>query len=101
MPSDAFRPQFPGNGSNPNLDQDASLKRVQELPSFDRLVFAMSVLERYSDRECALLLGCSYTDILPARIRALLQISKVERSYPSDNSGTQPYLVDPDWLECG
>jgi DNA-directed RNA polymerase specialized sigma24 family protein len=87
------------NGTRPNLDQDASLRCVQELPAFDRFVFVMSVLERYSDRECALLLGCSCTDILPARICALQQISRRgEKSYPGHSSLTQPYLVDADRL---
>jgi DNA-directed RNA polymerase specialized sigma24 family protein len=85
-----------------DLDEDASLNCLQDLPAFDRFVFVMSVLERYSDRECALLLGCSYADILPARIRAFQQISTREkRNFPSHSSGTQPYLVDADWLECG
>ena len=83
------------------LDQDASLKGVQELPLFDRFVFVMSVLERYSDHECAVLLGCSRTDILPARIRTLQQISRFEKNYPVHSGETQPYVVDPDWLECG
>lgn len=85
-----------------DLNEDALLKCLQYLPPFDRFVFVMSVLERYSDRECALLLGCSYADIMPARIRAFEQIStREEKSYPSHSSGMQPYLVDADWLECG
>ena len=101
-PSNASRPYLVGNRSDLKLDQDASLKCVQDLPLFDRLVFVMSVLERYSDRECALLLGCSGADILPARIRAFQQIStKVEKSYLSQSIGDQPFVVNPDWLECG
>jgi len=99
--SDPSRPHFPGNDSSLNLDQDASLKSVQGLPPFDRFVFVMSVLERCSDRECALLLDCSSTDILPARIRAFQQIPRLEKSYPDHSMGDQPYVVDADWLECG
>ena len=83
------------------LDQDASLKGVQELPPFDRFVFVMSVLERYSVHECAVLLGCSRTDILPARFRAFQQISNIEKNYPIHRSVALPYIVDADWLECG
>ena len=90
-----------GNRSGLSLDKDVSLKCVQEMSPFDRFVFVMSVLERYSDRDCALLLGCSSTDILPARIRALQQISGLEKSHPVHSSGTQPYVINPDWLECG
>src|SRR5258708_31900362 len=95
MPPKDCRRHFLGN-------RNASLKFVQELPPFDRFVFVMSVLERYSARECALLLDCSPTDVLPARIRAFQQIStSVEKSYPDNSSGAQPYVVDADWLECG
>lgn len=88
--------------SSLDLDEDASFKCLQDLPPFDRFVFVMSVLERYSDRECALLLGSSYGDILPARIRAFQQIStREEKNYPSHCRGTQPHLVDADCLECG
>ena len=41
------------NYSNLNIHSGALLKGVKELPPFDRFVFVMSVLERYSDRECS------------------------------------------------
>jgi hypothetical protein len=44
---------------------------VTQLPSLERFVFVMSVLERYSDGECSLLLGCSTGNVAKARIRAL------------------------------
>jgi hypothetical protein len=90
-----------GKRNGLNLDDDASLKYVRDLPPFDRFVFVMSVLERYSDHECAALLGCSRTDILPARIRAFQQISRIEKSYPVHRIAVPPYVVDADWLECG
>lgn len=48
---------------------------VSRLAPFHRFVFVMSVLEKYSDRECALLLGCALRDVVEARIQALWQIS--------------------------
>jgi DNA-directed RNA polymerase specialized sigma24 family protein len=45
------------------------------LGDFDRFVFVMSVLERYSDKECSVLLGCSPQEIQTARIRALEQLA--------------------------
>ena len=101
MPTAPARPLFPDNHNNPNPDQEASLNRAQQLPPFDRFVFVMSVLEHYSDRDCALLLGCSGADILPARIRAFQQISRIEKSYPFHRSAAPPYVVDTDCLECG
>jgi len=100
-PSHPSWPHSPGNDSNLDLDQKAPFKCVQDLPLFDRFVFVMSALEHYSDRDCALLLDCSCTDILPARIRAFQQIPRLEKSYPSHSSGAHPYVVDPDLLECG
>ena len=49
------------------------ISAVTHLASFDRIVFVISVLERYSEWECALLLDCSTRDVQRARIRALQQ----------------------------
>ena len=54
---------------------DSELYRVLALEDFERFVFVMSVLERYSDQECALLLGCSIQDIRETRVRALEHIA--------------------------
>ena len=51
------------------------IDRVLSLDDFDRFVFVMSVLERYSEHECALLLGCTAPDVREARTRALQQIT--------------------------
>lgn len=48
---------------------------VSGLAPLDRFVFVMSVLEKYSDCECSLLLGCALRDVVEARIQALWQIS--------------------------
>jgi hypothetical protein len=50
---------------------------ILELPPFERLVFVMSVLERYSNQECSLLLGCSRRDVITAQTRALQEIGNV------------------------
>jgi DNA-directed RNA polymerase specialized sigma24 family protein len=47
---------------------------VLQLEPFERFVYVMSVLERYSDLECSLLLGCARREVVAARIRALQQI---------------------------
>jgi len=48
---------------------------VMRMKTFRRFVFVMSALERYSDRECAILLGCSIRDIVTAREEALRDLS--------------------------
>jgi DNA-directed RNA polymerase specialized sigma24 family protein len=49
--------------------------------SFQRVVFVMSVLERHSTHECALLLGCAPRNVAEARIRALWQLSGVDPAF--------------------
>ena len=45
------------------------------LPPFERFVFVISVLERHSLQECALLLSCTRAEVIAARTRALWQIA--------------------------
>jgi hypothetical protein len=47
---------------------------VLQLEPFERFVWVMSVLERYSDLDCSVLLGCARREVIAARIRALQQI---------------------------
>jgi hypothetical protein len=46
------------------------------LKDFERFVFVMSVLEKYPDHDCSILLGCARQDIAEARIRALLHLAE-------------------------
>ncbi|MGA8271714.1 MAG: hypothetical protein WB919_09170, partial [Candidatus Sulfotelmatobacter sp.] len=55
------------NGSAKHFDADA----VLALEDFERFVFVMSVLEHYSQHDCALLLGRSISEVRGARVRAL------------------------------
>jgi len=62
-----------GNGKTPPSELPAELAGVLRLEPFDRFVYVMTVLERYSDQECSVLLGCARRDVLAARTRALQQ----------------------------
>jgi DNA-directed RNA polymerase specialized sigma24 family protein len=53
---------------------------VLGLKTFERFVFVMSVLERYSDQECKTLLGCSRQDIVRARSQALMRMATLEQT---------------------
>lgn len=55
------------------------LRSLLQLPAFDRFVFAMTVLERYADKECALLLGCHPLEVEQARNRALRSLASTSR----------------------
>jgi len=96
------RPPLAGNHSELSIDLGALLKGVQELPPFDRFVFVMAVLERYSHNECSVLLGCAANEILPARIRAMQQLSmRDQKDCPGHPTREHTHKVDGDWLECG
>ena len=74
-----------------------AIAAILALNPFDRFAFAMSVLERYSDRECSLLLECSVGDLVAARTRALQQIgssSELSREVADIDSGKQPLSQD-------
>jgi hypothetical protein len=46
---------------------------VLQLEPFERFVYVMSILERYSDQDCSVLLGCARREVIAARARALQQ----------------------------
>jgi DNA-directed RNA polymerase specialized sigma24 family protein len=58
---------------------------VLRLADFDRFVFFMSVLEQYSEHDCALLLGCSARDIREGRTRALKELADSPQMEPSED----------------
>ena len=45
--------------------------RIVGLNSFERFIFIMSILEKYSAHECSLLLGCLRQDVINARTAAI------------------------------
>src|SRR2546425_8686857 len=73
--SQGMPPEADG-GRQRTQDHQATIASVLALEDFDRFVFVMSVLERYPDKECSDLLGCSEQDVREARMRALQQIAE-------------------------
>jgi DNA-directed RNA polymerase specialized sigma24 family protein len=67
------------------------------LTDFDRFAFVMSVLEGYSDHDCALLLGCTRQALVDARVRAVQEIARsveiqpdrAKASFKRQRSGTR------------
>ena len=65
-----------------SVEGQAEIAAVLALEPFERFVYVMTVLERYSDHECSVLLGCARRDVLAARTRALRQMgSAMEMHY--------------------
>jgi DNA-directed RNA polymerase specialized sigma24 family protein len=73
----------------------AAIETVLALGDFERFVFVLSVLERYSDQDCSILLSCSREDVKAARIRALQQISEIHHrnGAPEDDATTPPQVM--------
>jgi hypothetical protein len=71
-------------------DKDAVIASVVELADFERFAFVMSVLERYPDQDCSVLLDCSLQEIRDARTQALQQIAQ---SYATNAVGGRAALI--------
>jgi DNA-directed RNA polymerase specialized sigma24 family protein len=54
--------------------RECEIDTVTKLAPFERFVFVMSILERYSHWECSLLLGCSMNKIVQVRMNALRRL---------------------------
>lgn len=66
---------FDSGGAKLAVEQVESAA-VLQLEPFERFVYVISVLERYSDLDCSVLLGCAGRDVIAARIRAFEQIER-------------------------
>jgi hypothetical protein len=69
-----------GNGKTPPVEQ-VEIAAVLALQPFERFVYVITVLERYSDQDCSLLLGCARQDVVAARTRAFEQIASAVASH--------------------
>lgn len=63
-----------GGKPAPSARDHAGVEEIMSLPPFDRFVYVLSVLERNSDRECAMLLDCTVRQVVDARTKALRQL---------------------------
>jgi hypothetical protein len=83
VPSDAV-----SCGFGRTQDADYAIARILRLERFERFVFVMSVLEKYSDQDCSVLLGCSRQDIEETRMRTLLVVTESDGLRTVDGSGS-------------
>ena len=87
VPSDAVSCSFART-----QDTDYAIACILQLEHFERFVFVMSVLERYSDQDCSVLLGCSRQDIGETRMRALLLVAESARLRTVPRPGSTPAI---------
>ncbi len=69
------RGEWPPNVSSSLPAVPEGLSRVTRLNMFERFVYVMSVLERYTDQDCAVLLRCRRQQVVEARLRALQNVA--------------------------
>lgn len=79
-------------------ESEVPLAAVLALGAFERFVFVLSVLERYSDQECSLLLGCSPRDVALARVRAAERLAGFVESGQPQAVGGMERLAPERWL---
>jgi hypothetical protein len=97
IPIDVYGEVGPGFHLQPSDYRIEALEdpvAILALPDFDRLVFVICVLERYSVLDCALLLKRSPKDVNDARVRAINQVVSAEernRRESTTTSSTGPY----------
>ena len=60
---------------------------ITQLAPFERFVYVMSVLERYSGRDCSTLLRCTPNQIVNARTRAFQQLARTLNQEPCSFPG--------------
>jgi DNA-directed RNA polymerase specialized sigma24 family protein len=73
-PMEEYAPASFDGGRTTLAGEQVETAAVLRLEPFERFVYVMSVLERYSDLDCSVILGCARRDVIAARIRGLQQI---------------------------
>jgi DNA-directed RNA polymerase specialized sigma24 family protein len=90
----AVKPRI-GGENTPHLaaslraDEYPEIRAVLKMQPFDRFVFVLSVLEGYSDHECAILLECTRRDVLAARTRAFEHIGRAAELHDVEKSNSR------------
>jgi hypothetical protein len=62
--------------------KECEIDTVTKLGAFERFVFVMSILERYSNWDCSLLLECSMNKVAQARMKALRRLPDLAARFP-------------------
>jgi len=87
-----------GSGDRHSTTPPAEIGNILALPQFERFVFVISVLERYSPQECSLLLNCTRADVIAARNWTLQQMASaadLQRKVVCIHSDEQMLAVRP------
>src|SRR5262249_19940066 len=80
-----------GNHLPPGENKEISA--ILDLNPFDRFAFVMSVLEGFSERDCALLLGCTQQALVAGLFRAVRRLSHAIATTKERSDGVERVLV--------
>jgi hypothetical protein len=69
-------------GGQREAQRECEIDIVTKLAAFERFVFVISILERYSNWDCSLLLGCNMNKVTQARMRALRRLPDLAAPIP-------------------
>ena len=75
--SNEARPSPPIGKVPAEVQAYPNFARIIGLNAFERFIFIMSILEKYSDQECSLLLGCFRRDVIKARTAAVRHLASI------------------------
>ncbi len=62
--------------------RESEIDTVTKLDPFERFVFVMSIVERHSNWDCALLLSCSVNEVVQVRMKALCRLPDLVAPFP-------------------
>jgi DNA-directed RNA polymerase specialized sigma24 family protein len=68
------------------------INAMTQLEPSERFVFVMAILERYSTRECSVLLSCTVERVLRARTRALSGLPTPDPRFTSEEEQASRFL---------
>ena len=71
----------------------AEVHAILQLEPLERFAFVMSALERYSDHDCSLLLGCVPRDVIEARTRALQDLGLLRFRWNDVDVGVRSFGI--------
>jgi DNA-directed RNA polymerase specialized sigma24 family protein len=75
------------NFKSGDAQKDSTLAAVLELDTLSRVVFVMAVLENYSERESATLLGCTVHDVVAAKAHAIRYVASRQLAATPETKG--------------
>ena len=68
--------------------KEAEIAAILALGAFERFVYVITVLERYSDQECSVLVGCTRRDVVAARTQAFQQIGSTMETHAQQRAAS-------------